>query len=267
MTRSPMRVVCTWLAALCLALGVACTPVALDKLIPANGRGRAPATCRPRKTVKPSRATTAAPVVWLYHRIGVPDPRWPTLSVDRSRFAAQMQGLAGARSIVLTMPEITAAIRNSMRFPRNSVAVTFDDGLAEQFSAAKLLCSLGIPATFFVPTGRIGHPGYMTWQQLRWMNGTGLFAIEAHTVHHRDLLSLAPQRALDEIVQSRDAIGREIGVAPTAFAYPFGAADPYVEDLVRLAGFTVAFADRPQAGYNVFDLSRIEALDSTASLV
>ena len=189
------------------------------------------------------------------------------MSVSRSQFSAQMQGLAAAHSIVLTMPEITATIRNSLRFPRNTVAVTFDDGLAEQFSAAKLLCSLGIPATFFVPTGRIGHRGYMTWQQLRWMNGTGLFSIEPHTVHHQDLLSLSPKRAFDEIVQSRDAISREIGVEPTAFAYPFGAADPYVEDLVRMAGFTLAFSDRPQPGDNLYDLSRIEALDSTAALV
>jgi peptidoglycan/xylan/chitin deacetylase (PgdA/CDA1 family) len=202
--------------------------------------------------------------VLLYHRIGVPDARWPLLTVTKARFATQMHALARSTTAVLRIDRLASAMTHRSGVPGDAVALTFDDGLAEQFDAAELLCSLGLPATFFIPTGRIGRHGYLTWDQLRWMVSTRLFEVEAHTVHHVNLTTLPAAAAEMEIVGSRDVIARELGTIPYAFAYPFGAADPTVEALVQRAGFTIAFTDHPNAGTSQYDLGRQEVFDLTA---
>ncbi len=42
------------------------------------------------------------------------------------------------------------------------VTLTFDDGTADQFAAARVLHSYGVHGTFFIITGAVGAPHYMS---------------------------------------------------------------------------------------------------------
>jgi len=57
----------------------------------------------------------------------------------------------------LSMDEIILHYRENKPFPKNSVAVTFDDGFRNNFTiACPILFDYGIPATFYLTTGIIG---------------------------------------------------------------------------------------------------------------
>jgi len=71
----------------------------------------------------------------------------------------QLEGqlkLLGTVGTFVSARDIQAAIRGATPLPEKSIAVTFDDGLREQYEIAwPVLRRLGIPAIFFINTGPI----------------------------------------------------------------------------------------------------------------
>jgi len=95
------------------------------------------------------------PVVLLYHRIasGENDPF--RVSVSPKRFAEQLQVIREMAN-PLPLETLVSAVEEG-RPPGRGVAVTFDDGYADNLYEAKpLLEQAGIPATVFAVTGSFG---------------------------------------------------------------------------------------------------------------
>jgi peptidoglycan/xylan/chitin deacetylase (PgdA/CDA1 family) len=104
-------------------------------------------------------------VVLVYHRIGTGaiDP-WQ-LTVDPEVFAGQMETLARDWS-PMSLVELVDGFRRR-RLPERGVAVTFDDGYADNLEvAAPILLEHAIPATLFVATDLIDAGGAPWWDEL-----------------------------------------------------------------------------------------------------
>ena len=104
-------------------------------------------------------------VVLVYHRIGerALDP-WH-LTIDPVIFAGQMETLARDWS-PLSLAELVEGL-DRRRLPERAVAVTFDDGYADNLDvAAPILLEHGIPATLFVATGLVDSGGPPWWDEL-----------------------------------------------------------------------------------------------------
>jgi peptidoglycan/xylan/chitin deacetylase (PgdA/CDA1 family) len=71
--------------------------------------------------------------------------------------------------------------------------------------------------------------------------------IGAHTRTHRDLTTLAPSVAHQEIAGSRSDLKRILGHPVYFFAYPFGTHDAAIERDVRAAGFSMAVTTKAGA--------------------
>ncbi len=79
----------------------------------------------------------------------------------------------------------------------------------------------------------------MAWDALREMHAAGM-EIGSHGVGHRMLAKLGDAELEHEIVQSRDAIARELGAPARVISYPVGGPDAWdarVEAVVRAAGY------------------------------
>jgi len=63
---------------------------------------------------------------------------------------------------------------------------------------------------------------FMTWEDVVWLERTGLFSIGAHTVHHEILSRLADSEVRAEVRQSIDEVRRRVSRPATTFAYPNG---------------------------------------------
>jgi peptidoglycan/xylan/chitin deacetylase (PgdA/CDA1 family) len=103
--------------------------------------------------------------VLLYHRVAdlANDP-WG-LAVTPANFAAQLALLARL-TVPLALRELLAR-RAAGTLPANAVAVTFDDGYADNLETAlPLLERHGIPATIFILTGFVGGREETWWDRL-----------------------------------------------------------------------------------------------------
>jgi peptidoglycan/xylan/chitin deacetylase (PgdA/CDA1 family) len=104
-------------------------------------------------------------LVLVYHRVGERglDP-WH-LTIDPEIFAGQMETLARDWS-PLSLAELVEGF-GRRQLPERAVAVTFDDGYADNLEvAAPILLEHGIPATLFVATDLVDAGGPPWWDEL-----------------------------------------------------------------------------------------------------
>jgi peptidoglycan/xylan/chitin deacetylase (PgdA/CDA1 family) len=131
------------------------------------------------------------------------------------------------------------------------LAITFDDGLTSvATNAAPILAELRIPWTLFVVSdwaaGRhpFGDGVMLGWRDIERLAGTGV-SIGSHSVSHPDFGYLSPSEAHAELLQSRRVIEQAIGIAPNAFAVPFGGFRNWTADACRVArdvGYELIYA-------------------------
>jgi len=111
------------------------------------------------------RARGRGPLILLYHRIAevFPDPF--SLCVTPEHFAQHLQILR-RQAFPISLRDLAASWGRS-EAPRRAVAVTFDDGYADNLSVAKpLLEQFDMPATFFVATGYVDGVREFWWDLL-----------------------------------------------------------------------------------------------------
>lgn len=105
------------------------------------------------------------PLVLLYHRIAsVEFDPW-VLCVSAEHFEQQLEWL-GKRKVVMPLALLVEAARAG-RAPRHAVAITFDDGYADNLHCARpLLEDHGMPATFFLTVRNITRQREYWWDEL-----------------------------------------------------------------------------------------------------
>lgn len=120
------------------------------------------------------------------------------------------------------------------------VSLTFDDNRDSQWLGAGILADRGLPATFYVNSGRVDRPGYLSAEQLRAMEAAG-HEIGGHTVTHLDLTTLEDAEARRQVCDDRAAL-TDMGLRVTSFAYPFSASDAVARAIVDECGYNSARA-------------------------
>jgi peptidoglycan/xylan/chitin deacetylase (PgdA/CDA1 family) len=170
--------------------------------------------------------------VIIYHRVGggSPDER----DLAPSEFRAQLDVLRGHD--VVSLDE--ALDRLDAGEDRPGVVLTFDDGFADVYDNAwPLLRERGLPFTLYLATAFMGATMHwdgstaraagpaLTWDQVREMVASGLCTLGNHTHHHvrPEALSVAELDRCDE------EVGRQTGVVPRHFAYPWGVPVPALQ--------------------------------------
>jgi peptidoglycan/xylan/chitin deacetylase (PgdA/CDA1 family) len=124
------------------------------------------------------------------------------------------------------------------------VTLSFDDAWASQYTnALPILKASGLPATFYfiseVIQNNSNFPGYMTPAMATTIANAG-YEIADHTVTHPDLTTLSSTQVTNEITASRTYLQNLTGKPITDIAYPYGAVNTTVKNLVKQAGYTVA---------------------------
>lgn len=148
------------------------------------------------------------PVIY-YHSAGIPDLLWPRNyhTMDLPFFERQMQYFA-RNFKVITLQEYWN-IRNGISRPvKNALVITFDDGYLDNWVFVfPLLKKYDLPVTIFVSPALIEQglivrqrydeygtaeefmkepfrQGYLSWEEMRLMERSGLVSIESHTLTH-----------------------------------------------------------------------------------
>jgi peptidoglycan/xylan/chitin deacetylase (PgdA/CDA1 family) len=181
---------------------------------------------------------TGRNVVLCYHSI---HPAKGFASATPALFAAHLDWLA-EHCDVLPLSQI---VERMGRTPgensgRPAVAITFDDGYADNYEyAMPLLATRDLTATFFLTVGLVEkdpsvvartqmlrQSGYeairpLEWEQVRAMHAAGM-EIGAHTWSHPNLAHLNRRAAHDELRSSKEVLEQRLGAPVRSLAYPFG---------------------------------------------
>lgn len=179
--------------------------------------------------------------ILLYHSVSK-DQEDP-FAIGPDEFAGHAEAIAASGREALTMSEIADGLLGLRQLPRECVGITFDDGFADTIDAVELLERHGLRSTVYVTTGFVGEEGMISERQLESLAGRGeSFELGAHTVTHPHLDELDLSAAGHEVRASKAALEQMIGRPVDSFAYPHGAHDARVRDLVVEAGFRSAAA-------------------------
>lgn len=114
------------------------------------------------------------------------------------------------------------------------VSLTFDDANADQFAAAQKLKSKGMAGTFFMNSGFLGAPNYLTAANVAAMKADG-HEIASHTISHPDLTAISVDEATRQICNDRVNFAA-MGIPVANFAYPFASSTTAVENAAENCG-------------------------------
>lgn len=207
------------------------------------------------------RAGTVPIVVLFYHRVADVHPTDWTIS--RSRFAAQMDWFQENFEL-LSMEQVHQRLQSGFN-DRPAIAITFDDGYAENMDyALPLLAERQIPCMYYVSTSYILNQTFFPHDEklrlqlhpnsvndLKQILAWGL-DIGAHTRTHPDVAQITDVEKLhDELVVCRRELMNLLEVPIEHFAFPYGQTSNISTAAVQMArrtGYkTVAAA---YGGYN-----------------
>ena len=89
-----------------------------------------------------------------YHAICGSDAGYadPAICVSPGAFERHIAYLS-SNYAVLSLPEAVALLKRGASLPRNAVAITFDDGYADNLEAARTLARYGATGTFYITAG------------------------------------------------------------------------------------------------------------------
>lgn len=194
--------------------------------------------------------------VLTYHSVG--SARAHETNVSAAAFAAQMAFIATRAQPVDLQADAAGGASSANTRWRPRVAVTLDDGYADNLlTAAPILRRHKIPAVCFVTAGLVGterrlpHDAalpagaarLLTWPEVRALRAAGV-AIGSHGLSHARLADVGDNDVRTEVHESRQLIERRIGAPVPLFSYPYGRAadlDARAVAAARAAGYTAAF--------------------------
>ena len=180
--------------------------------------------------------------VLTYHRVApVSAVGQLDLKVDPANFEAELAALHAAGYHTIHQWQLFDALYRGAPLPSKPVIVSVDDGYVDDVrTILPDLRRWHMVATFFVITGRMTEPGFLSADQIRELDRAGM-DVGDHTAHHLDLRELTPQELRSETAGSRQVLEAVLGHPVYYFAYPFGAYDDAVLAAVHAAGFTLAY--------------------------
>lgn len=197
----------------------------------------------------------AVPIL-VFHQIG---PIPPTSRVPRSYVRAeQFDSLLGALKRggyqSISLDQYLAHRSGEAAMPRKPIILTFDDGYRSNADVAvPIMRKHGFTATIFVVPGRLGQTNswdaheaqvpLLSASEVRELRTQG-FSFGSHTMTHVRLTAVAPEVALDELRQSREALEQLLGEPVRTICYPWAQHDAGVRALARDAGYACGVAIR-----------------------
>lgn len=237
-------------------------------------------------------------------RKGDPD----AYAVSTQNFAAHLDWLSGHGYRPVSLSDVIKASRGEKKLPPKAVLLTFDDGLRSIYTHVfPLLRAYGYPALMAVVTGWVDlpkdqqvdygprmftHDDFVTWDQLREMQASGLVEIASHSDNlHRGIVS-NPQgntmpaaitrewdakaqryeteadyleRVHRDLAASAAKIQRELGVAPQSVVWPYAAYNSQANAIADALGMTVTFdleGRHQSVGRDLHGLARLLVFDN-----
>ena len=156
-------------------------------------------------------------VCLMLHGLGPPPPRIPAVEVPYWLSTE-------------TFSKIVELARNT------KAHITIDDGNASDIQIAlPVLQAAGLSATFFIPSGRIGQPDYVSEGDIRTLHVAGM-EIGSHGCEHLRWTEVSDKEIEHDVTRSLARLETILGEKIQTVAVPYGDCDRRVLRVLRRLG-------------------------------
>lgn len=114
------------------------------------------------------------------------------------------------------------------------ITTSWDDGHRLDMKLAELLHKYNVPATFYIP---IDYPRKKSLTDKEIEQIAESFDVGGHTYHHVRLSEIPTENARIEIEEGKKRLEDIVDREPLSFAYPYGAFNGAVAEMVKQAGY------------------------------
>ncbi len=202
------------------------------------------------------------PPVLLYHKV-TNNFQFEGTWVYKKQFNKQMEWLydSGYETILpLSLKDIKGQ--------QKKLLITFDDGFADVYNnALPIMEKYGFKGTVFIISGYINKNAYwdlpgkkhyplLSKHQIKELYSMG-WNIGVHSFSHRDLTKVKGEDLKKEIFTAKEILEDLLGENVYLFSYPYGRYNEKVYNMVKEAGYKMAFSSCPSLKNNKIDMFAI----------
>ncbi len=236
-----------------------CSASAVNSAI--TGTKKSSSTSVAAKTKQNNASGYFAPIL-TFHYISFPpeniDKVGRSLHVDPVYFEHVLLELQKNNYQTIFASQMAIYLQTGKKPPAKNVTLSFDDGYEDFYTnALPLLKKYQMRADLFVITNRNGG-NYLTRDQIKKIDQSGLVEIGSHTVSHPSLPSLTKEEQLQELGGSKSLLEELLGKKINLICYPYGAYNQQVEILAKQVGYQYGFTYNHKPLHDTKDLFSID---------
>ncbi|HTL39693.1 MAG TPA: polysaccharide deacetylase family protein [Methylomirabilota bacterium] len=184
--------------------------------------------------------------ILMYHHVGPllnTDAVTTDLTVSASDFEAQVKYFKDKGYHTVSLAQVYNHLINQVPLPSKPLVFTFDDGYKDVFdNAIPILEKYNYSGTFAIATDLLGRPTYAVWDDVLNAQHLGM-EIVSHTENHLDLTNsvYSEDDLTREIFGSKQKLEQHLQKPVEFFVYPYGKLNDKVVQMVKAAGYKMAF--------------------------
>ena len=188
-------------------------------------------------------------IALMYHRFN--ENKYPSTNIRNEIFLKHLDEINNSKFKFISFDKFNEIIKSKME--KNYLLLTIDDGFESFYlNAWPVLKKKEIPFILFVSTREVGKNGYMTWEQIKEIESSGLVTIGNHSHSHEYLIDWDEKKIREDLEIAIKIFNKELGYSPNLFSYPFGEYSNILKKIVADLNFKFAFGQHS----GVIDLSK-----------
>ncbi len=223
-----------------------------------------PLLTKPMKLVKKSEKNIKVPIITYHEFIDtVPEVEKYSYVSTVDVFEENIKTLLANNYKFISFNDLYEYSQNAKAIPEKSIVLTFDDGYESNYiKIFPLLKKYKIPATIFVVNDLIGRKTYLTWQQAKEMQESGLVDISCHSKSHLDSTKLPVIDFLKGTLESFNNIDKFVSLKKLrVFAYPYGISNTTIRKALKDNGVQMQVVTGNEVNYSAtLDLSNLKRI-------
>ena len=197
----------------------------------------------PTEILPPKSAKKVKIPIFLYHYVEIVTDKndflRARLAVSPQNFENQLVSLKKSGYTFYFVKDIGTILESELA--TKPVIITFDDGYEDFYTEAfPILRRQNAKATVFINSGLMGRPNYMTQNQVVDTVTSGLVEIGGHGFSHQNLTGISLESAKKVVNDDVSNIKESYKITPVSFAYPYGAYNNDIKEIVSDAGYKYA---------------------------
>ena len=182
--------------------------------------------------------TKSGIITLMYHRFD--ENKYPSTNIKNEIFKKHLEKINNLNIDFINFKNFKKVIKNNI--DKNYLLLTIDDAfLSFYVNAWPVLKRKNIPFLLFVSTREVGKYGYMTWEQIKEIESSGLGFIGNHSHSHDYLIDWDNDKIKADLKKSIEIFEKELGYSPEVFSYPFGEYSTNLKKIVSNLNFEFAF--------------------------